>query len=154
MKTAEHDRQRLRKKPQHPTPIMSDVNADCQSIVINAPAAEVYRRLLRPEELPRFITSIVKIDTLTANRFSSTSIINGRKITSEVTIMMRVPDRRIAWQAVSDQFRLGVIFLDPLFGGTTKVTVKIRSIMEPLRLTGALREYLRNFKDFVERDSI
>lgn len=115
--------------------------------------AKVYRRLLRIDELPQFITSIVKIDNITANRFSCTSIINGQKIISEVTIMMRVPDRRIAWQAVSDQFRLGVIFLDPLFGGTTKLTVKIRSIMEPLRLTGALREYLRNFKDFVERDS-
>ena len=153
MKTAEHERQRIRKKPQQPTPILTDVNADCQSIVINAPPAEVYRRLLRIEGLPQFITSIVKIDNITANRFSCTSIINGQKIMSEVTIMMRVPDRRIAWQAVSDQFRLGVIFLDPLFGGTTKLTVKIRSIMEPLRLTGALREYLRNFKHFVERDS-
>ena len=153
MKTADHERQRIRKKPQHPTPIMTDVNADCQSIVINAPPAEVYRRLLRLEELPRFIASIVKIDKITPNRFSCTSIINGHEVMSDVTIMMRVPDRRIAWQAVSDQFRLGVIFLDPLFGGTTRVTVKIRSIMEPLRLTGALRECLRNFKNFVERDS-
>jgi len=154
MKTAEHELQRIRKKPRQPAPILIDVNADCQSIVINAPAAEVYRRLLRLEELPQFITSIVKIDNITTNRFSCTSIINGQKIISDVTIMMRVPDRRIAWQAVSDQFRLGVVFLDPLFGGTTKVTVKIRSIMEPLRLTGALREYLRNFKDLVERDSV
>lgn len=129
------------------------MNADCQSIVINAPSAEVYRRLLRLEELPQFITSIVKIDNVTSNRFTCTSIINGEEITSVVTIMMRVPERRIVWQAVSDQFRLGVIFLDPLLGGTTKVTVKIRSIMEPLQLTGALREYLRNFKDFVERGS-
>jgi uncharacterized membrane protein len=132
---------------------LTDVNADCQSIVINAPSAEVYRRLLRLEELPQFITSIVKIDNVTSNRFTCTSIINGEEITSVVTIMMRVPERRIVWQAVSDQFRLGVIFLDPLLGGTTKVTVKIRSIMEPLQLTGALREYLRNFKDFVERGS-
>jgi hypothetical protein len=153
MKTAEDELQRIRNRPRQPAPILIDVNADCQSIVINARPAEVYRRLLRIEGLPQFITSIVKIDSVTANRFSCTSIINGRKIMSEITIMMRVPDRRIAWQAVSDQFRLGVIFLDPLLGGTTKVTVKIRSIMEPLRLTGALREYLRNFKDFVERDS-
>jgi uncharacterized membrane protein len=133
---------------------LADVNADCQSIVINAPAAEIYRRLLRLEELPQFITSVTKTDNLTANRFSCTSIIDGQEIMSEVTIMMRVPDRRIAWQAVSDQFRLGVIFLDPHFGGRTKMTVKIRSIMEPLRLTGTLREYLKNFKDLVEHDSI
>jgi len=109
--------------------------------------------LLRFEDLPQFITSIVKIDDVSNNRFTCTSIINGQEITSEVTIMMRVPDRRIAWQAVSDHFRLGVIFLDRLLGGTTKVTVKIRSMMEPLQLSGALREYLRKFKDFVERES-
>lgn len=154
MKTAADEPQRVRQKPRQPAPISTDVNADCQSIVINAPAAEVYRRLLRLEELPQFIASITKIANLTTNRFSCTSIINGQEIRSDVTIMMRVPERRIAWQAVSDQFRLGVIFLDPLLGGTTRVTVKIRSIMEPLRLTGALREYLRNFKTFVEREFI
>jgi uncharacterized membrane protein len=147
MKPAAHERQS--KRP----PVVTDVNADCQSIIINVPAAEVYRGLLRFEDLPQFITSIVKIDDVSNNRFTCTSIINGQEITSEVTIMMRVPDRRIAWQAVSDHFRLGVIFLDRLLGGTTKVTVKIRSMMEPLQLSGALREYLRKFKDFVERES-
>jgi hypothetical protein len=66
---------------------------------------------------------------------------------------MRVPDRRIAWQAVSDNFRVGVVFFDPFFGGTTKVNVKVRSIIEPMMLTGALRRYLRNFKRFVEQEA-
>jgi hypothetical protein len=107
---------------------------------------------LRLEDLPRFLTSITKIDKITANGFSSTSIINGEKIKSDVMIMMRVPDRRIAWQAVSDQFRVGVVFLDPLLGGTTKVTVKVRSIIEPVMLIDALRHYLKNFKQLVETD--
>ena len=64
---------------------------------------------------------------------------------------MRVSDRRIAWQAVSDHFRVGVVFLDPLDDGTTRVTVKVRSIIEPVMLTGALRAYLNNFKRFVEQ---
>ena len=127
-----------------------DVNADYQSIVVNAPAPEIYRWLLRFEDLPRFLTSISKIDNVSTNGFSCTSIINGEEIKSDVLIIMRVPDRRIAWQAVSENFRVGVIFLDPLPGGTTKVTVKVRSIIEPLMLTGALREYLRNFKQLVE----
>ena len=130
---------------------MIDVNADCQSIVINAPASEIYRRVLRFEDLPGFLTSISKIDNVNPNGFSCTSIINGQEIKSDVKIMMRVPDRRIAWQAVSEHFRVGVIFLDPLLGGATKVTVKVRSILEPVMLSGALRQYLRNFKQFIEQ---
>lgn len=128
-----------------------DLNTDLQSIVIEAPAPDVYRRLLRFEDLPRFITSITKIEPLSLTRFVCTSLINGKEITSDVMIMMRVPDRRIAWQAMSDQFRVGVVFLDPLPGGSTKVTVKVRSIIEPVLLTGALRRYLRNFKQVVEQ---
>jgi uncharacterized membrane protein len=127
-----------------------DVNTDLQSIVIGAPAHEVYQRLLRFEDLPRFITSITKIANINPNGFTCTSIINGQEIKSDVMIMMRVPNRRIAWQAVSDQFRIGVVFIDPLLGHATKITVKVRSIIEPVLLTGALRHYLRNFKRFVE----
>ena len=128
-----------------------DVNTDLQSIVIDAPASTIYQRLLRFEDLPRFMSSITKIDNIRTNGFTSTSIINGDEIKSDVLIMMRVPDRRIAWQAVSEHFRVGVIFLDPVLGGATKMTVKVRSIIEPVMLTGALRRYLRNFKQLIEQ---
>jgi len=140
------------KKPPKPEPILIDLNADCQSIVVNTPAAETYRWLLRFEDLPRFLTSICKIDNISTSGFTCTSIINGEEIKGDVLIMMRVPDRRIAWQAGSEHFRVGVIVLDPLPGGTTRVTVKVRSIIEPVILTGALRQYLRNFKQLVESD--
>ena len=143
---------RSKSKPQKSAPISTDVNPDSQSIVVNAPAAEVYRRLLRLEELPQFITSITKIDTINHTRFSCTSIINGEEVKGDVLIMMRVPDRRIAWQAVSDHFRVGVVFLDPLLRDATRVSVKVRSIIEPVILTGVLRHYLRNFKVYVEND--
>jgi hypothetical protein len=68
--------------------------------------------------------------------------------------MMRVPERRIAWQAASDHFRVGVVFLDPIGGASTKVTLKVRSIVvEPVQLTGALRHCLRNFKVYIESDT-
>lgn len=131
--------------------MLVDLNADCQSVVINATASEVYRRLLRFQDLPRFLTSITTIDKIDPNGFSCTSVINNERIASQILIMMRVPNRRIAWQAVSDQFRIGVIFLDPLLGGTSKVTVKVRSVLEPIQLTGVLRGYLSNFKHFIEQ---
>ena len=152
MKTAPYEPLPIKKLRQL-EPILIDVNADCQSIVINAPASEIYRHVLRFEDLPRFLTSITKIDNVNANGFSCTSIINGQEIKGDVMIVMRVPDRRIAWQAVSEHFRVGVIFLDPLLGGVTKVTVKVRSILEPVLLSGALRHYLRNFKQFIEQSN-
>jgi uncharacterized membrane protein len=151
MKTAQDELPRIGNKPQKPAPAFIDVNADCQSIVVNASAAEVYRRCLRFEDLPRFITSIRTVERIDETRLSCSSVINSEEVTSEIKIIMRVPDRRIAWQAVSDHFRVGVVFLDTLDDGTTKVTVKVRSIIEPVMLTGALRSYLSNFKRFVEQ---
>jgi len=150
MKTVQDEPPRIGNKPQKLAPIFIDVNADCQSIVVNASAAEVYRRCLGFEDLPRFITSIRMVERIDEARFSCTSIINGEEVRSEFKIIMRVPDRRVAWQAVSDRFRVGVVFLDPLDDGTTRVTAKVRSIIEPVMLTEALRSYLSNFKRFVE----
>jgi uncharacterized membrane protein len=138
-------------KPPNGEGAFMDVNTDLQSIVINAPASAIYDAILRFDDLPRFLTSITKIDKIHANGFTCISIINGEPIKSDVLIMMRVPDRRIAWQAVSEHFRVGVVFLDPVLGGATKMTVKVRSIIEPVMLTGAVRRYLRNFKEFVEK---
>ena len=91
MKTAPYEPLPI-KKLRKTEPILIDVNADCQSIVINAPASEIYRRVLRFEDLPRFLTSISKIDNVNANGFSCTSIINGQEIKSDVMIVMRVPE--------------------------------------------------------------
>lgn len=151
MKTAQDESTQSKKSPKS-EPTLIDLNANCQSIVVNATAAETYGWLLRFEDLPRFLTSISKIDNVSNNGFSCTSIINGEQIKNDVLVMMRVPDRRIAWQTVSEHFRVGVIVLDPLSGGSTKVTVKVRSNIEPLILTRALRQYLRNFKQLVEGD--
>jgi uncharacterized membrane protein len=152
MKLARHELPRTHRKPPNPVPIWIDVNADCQSIIINAPVAEVYRRCLCFEDFPEFITSITNIDKINHAGFSCTSMIDGQEVRSEVKIMMRISDRRIAWQAVSDCFRAGVVLLDPLHGDATKVTVKVRSITEPVMLTGELRHYLQNFKQHVEND--
>jgi uncharacterized membrane protein len=150
MKTARHELPRFHQKPlKLAPPTWTDVNSDCESIVVNAPIAEVYHRCLKFEEFPRFITSIKKMEKINDARFSCKSIINGQEVKTVVTIMMRVPERRIAWQSVSDNFRVGVVSFVPLSRGATKVTVKVRSILEPM----LLRSYLTNFKRFVEQEA-
>ena len=153
MRTAQQELRRNYQSRPKPTPNFIDVNTDSESIVVNAPVSEVYHRCLRFEEFPAFISSIKKINRIDDTRFSCASIINGKEVKSDVLIMMRVPDRRIAWQAVSDHFRVGVVFFDPIGGGGRKVTVKVRSIVEAVQLGGALRHYLRNFKVYIENDT-
>ena len=92
------------------------------------------------------------MDRIDNTHFSCTSSINGEEVQSDVQIIMRVPDRRIASRAASDHFRVGVVSFYPI-GGGTKVTVKVRSIVEPVQLTGALRHCLRNFKVYIENDT-
>jgi len=152
MRTAQHELPGIHETPRKSAHMWIDVNTDCQSIVVDAPVAEVYRRCLRFQDFPRFITSIRKIEQINETHFSCTSIVNGQEVKTVVTIMMRVPDRRITWQWIFDNFQVGVVSFDPLPGGATKVTVKVRSVLEPVMLTGSLRHYLRNFKVYIEND--
>ena len=152
MRAAQQELRRYQNRPKA-APSVIDLNTDSQSIVVNAPVSEVYHRCLRFEEFPAFISSIKKIERVGDTRFSCTSIINGEEVKSDVLIMMRVPDRRIAWQAVSDHFRVGVVSLDPRPHNTTRVSVKVRSIIEPMILTEALRHYLRKFKVYIENET-
>jgi len=132
------------------TLVSVDLNADCRSIIVNASVAEVYRRCFEFEKFPEFIPSIRKIKKTSATSFSCLWARKGAELSTNVEIIMRVSERRIAWQAVSDDFRVGAVFLDLLVGGRTKVTMKVRSIVEPVMLTTALDLYLRNFKRFIE----
>jgi uncharacterized membrane protein len=135
------------------SPVSVDMNADCRSIIVNAPVAEVYRRCLEFEKFPEFIPSIRKIEKTSPTSFSCLWTRKDAELTTNVEIIMRVPERRIAWQAVSDDFRVGVVFLDSLVGGVTRVTMKVRSIVAPVMLTTALGLHLRNYKRFIEHDT-
>ena len=77
MKVRRHQLPRVRKKPPSPAPVSVDANADCQTIVVQAPVAEVYRRCLHFEEFPRFISSIREIDRIDDTSFSC--VIRGRE---------------------------------------------------------------------------
>ena len=153
MKVAEHGPFDVMRDAPKSTVMASDVNADHESIVVNVPAAELYQRCLRFEELPRFIPSITKAEKVNDTCFSCTSVISTDKNTSVVEIIMRVPERRIAWHASSDDFRVGVVFFDPLPNGSTRVTVKVRSIVDRTLLSGALHTFLGNFKRYVENSA-
>jgi uncharacterized membrane protein len=133
-------------------PALPDVNSDCQGIIINAPVAKVYAHCAQFENLPRFIKSVREVKRIDPSRFACTIVANSKEVQSTVQVLLRVPERRIAWQAVSEDFRIGVILFEPQPNDTTMVTVKVRSLVEPVTLTGALRQHLSSFKRFMEEE--
>src|SRR6202022_2834181 len=131
-----------------------DAHSKIDSIVLNAPVADVYAYCSRFEELPRFITSLRDVQKIDETHFSFTSLLDSEEQKTVSRIVLRVPERRIAWQAISDNFPRGVVLFEPLSDRTTEITVKLRSSIEPATLAKVTRDYLTNFKRFVEAAAI
>ena len=132
------------------TPAPLYVHSEIDSIVLNAAVADVYACCSRFEELPRFITSLRDVQKIDETHFSFTSLLDSEEQKTVLRIVLRVPERRIAWQAISDNFPRGVVLFEPLSDRTTEITVKLRSTIEPATLAKVTRDYLTNFKRFVE----
>jgi uncharacterized membrane protein len=130
-----------------------DAHCEINSIVVNAPVADVYSYCSRFEELPRFITSLRDVQKIDETHFSFTTLLDGKEYTTVLQIVLRVPERRIAWQAISDNFPRGVVLFEPLSDRTTEITVRLRSSIEVATLAKVTRDYLTNFKSVVERES-
>ena len=113
--------------------------------------ADVYACCSRFEELPRFITSLREVQRIDETHFWLTSLRDGKVSRTVLQIVLRIPERRIAWQAMSDDFPRGVILFEPLSNRTTEVTVRVRSSIEPATLANVTRDYLTNFKRVVEQ---
>ncbi|HZC34522.1 MAG TPA: SRPBCC family protein [Chthoniobacterales bacterium] len=126
-----------------------DAHCETQSVVVNASVTDVYGYWYRFEELPTFITSLRDVQRIDETHFSFTSRLEEKTV---LQIVLRVPERRIVWQAISDKFPRGVVLFEPRSERATEITVKLRSSIEPATLARVTREYLTNFKQFVERE--
>src|SRR5947209_8581030 len=113
-----------------------------ESIVINAPAAELYEHWLRVEEFPKFIKTIRDVRRIDDTHFSFTAGSDGEAHESTLEIMFRNPARRIAWRIMSDGIGLGVVSFEPQPDGSTEVTLKLRSAFNPLLSSHRATEYL------------
>jgi uncharacterized membrane protein len=135
-------------------PNKSTGRSETGSIVLNAPVAVVYGHCCRFEQLPRFIKSLRSVVKIEDTHFCLTTFERSKQPGIILHIVLRVPERRIAWQASSSEFPRGVIQFEPLTEHRTEITVKLRSIIEPAMLAQLTREYLANFKQFVEGQTL
>jgi uncharacterized membrane protein len=126
------------------------INAAQQSVVVKAPIARVYQQWSRVEELPKFITSLREVRRIDETHFSYVWHPNGEDKNGIFQIVLQIPGRRIAWRTGSNGFMSGVVSFEPRSEQETEVTLRIRSIFDPLNLSRRVEEYLGNFKRLVE----
>ena len=124
------------------------------SIVVKAPVTAVYQRWLAFEDYPRFITAIKRVRRLDQNHFSASLAFNGKQHEATLEMMLRVPERRLAWRTLADRrapdhFAAGVVSFTPLSDQSTCITLKLTSSFGGA-VSRRVDKYLHNFKQLVE----
>ena len=135
-------------------PVAIEMNAARHSVIVKAPIGKAYEQWSRVEDLPKFITPLRNVERIDETHFSYTWHPNGNEQQGVFQIVLRIPERRIAWHSPSNGFMSGVVCFEPRASEDTEVTLKIRSIFDPPSLSRRVEEYLGNFKRLVESDEI
>jgi uncharacterized membrane protein len=130
------------------------MNAAQGAIVIKAPVADIYKRWLEFEDYPKFITAIKRVRKLDENHFSASLAFNGKQHEAMLEIMLRVPERRLAWRTVSngraaDHLAAGVVSFASYPDRSTCVNFKLTSSFGGA-ISHRVDKYLHNFKRLVE----
>jgi uncharacterized membrane protein len=124
------------------------------SILVNAPVADVYERWLAFEDYPKFITVIKRVRKLDANHFVASLGFNGKQYETTLEMMLRVPERRLAWRTLADHrapdhLAAGIVSFASLSDQSTCVTLKLTSSFGGAVST-RIDKYLHNFKHLIE----
>ena len=124
------------------------------SIMVKAPIAAVYKRWLAFEDYPKFISAIKRVRKLDAHHFVASLAFNRKQYEARLEIMLRVPERRLAWRTVSDglapaHLATGVVSFASCPDRTTCVTFKLTSSFGGA-VSSRVDRYLHNFKRLIE----
>jgi uncharacterized membrane protein len=124
------------------------------AIVVKAPVADVYGQWLRFEEYPKFITAIKRVRKLDAHHFVATLGFNGKRYDALLEIMLRVPERRLAWRTVANghapaHLATGVVSFESCSDLATRISLKLSSSFGGA-VSNRVDRYLHNFKRLVE----
>jgi uncharacterized membrane protein len=128
------------------------------SIMVNAPVAAVYERWLAFDDYPRFITVFKSVRKLDANHFVAALAFNGTQYETVLEVMMRVPERRLAWRTIAerrsarDHLAAGVVSFASVPDQGTCITLKLTSSFGGA-VSHRINKYLQNFKRLVEEQT-
>ena len=141
-------------KPNEPMANKGTIDAAEGSIVVNAPVADVYERLMAFEDYPKFLTVIKRVRKLDANHFVASLGVNGKQYDATLEMMLRVPERRLAWRTLvdhrtPDHFAAGVVSFTSVSDQSTCLTLKLTSSFGGA-VSRRVDRYLHNFKRLME----
>lgn len=127
------------------------------SIVVRAPVGDVYRQWLRVEDFPKFMPAVKEVQKLDGGHFAIVFSFNGKRHEGVLEIMLRAPERRLAWRALaggaSNYLASGVVSFTPRPNRSTCVILKICPGFNG-SVSHRVHSYLRNFKRFMEHPRI
>jgi uncharacterized membrane protein len=127
------------------------------SIVVDAPVADIYQRWLAFEDYPKFITAIKRVRKLDNNHFVASLGFNGKQYETTLEMMLRVPERRLAWRTLADHrapdhLAAGVVCFASLSDRSTCVTQNVTT-----SFGGAVSRrvgiYLQKFKTLIQDEA-
>ena len=122
--------------------------------MVSAPVTDVYERWLAFEEYPKFIGVIKRVRKLDENHFSASLAFDGKEQEATLEIMLRIPQRRLAWRTLADHrapdhLATGVVSFAPVSDRSTCITLKLTSSFGGA-VSNRVEGYLRNFKELIE----
>jgi uncharacterized membrane protein len=128
------------------------------SILVKAPVGSVYRQWLRMEDLPKFMTAVKEVQKSDRNHFFLAVAHNGQRYEGVLEIMMRVPERRLAWRVLAGKplsgcLATGVVSFASPSDQSTSITLKVSSIFDGA-LSRRVDRYLHNFKRLIEERDV
>ena len=122
--------------------------------MVRAPVGNVYRQWLRIEDFPKFMPGVVEVQKLDRGHFAVAVSLNGKRHESVLEIMLRAPERRLAWRVLagraSNYLASGVVSFSSRPDRSTCVTLKMCHGFNG-SFSRRMPSYLRNFKRFMER---
>jgi uncharacterized membrane protein len=107
-----------------------------QTIEITAPAADVFRRWTRYEELPRLTYGVRRVKCIDASQILWDAEIGGRQVVWEARVVEHVPQKLVRWESRWGAPNRGEVRFEVLADGRTRLEVEIefrpRGLLERL----------------------
>jgi uncharacterized membrane protein len=124
------------------------------SILVNAPIGRVYRHWVQVEKFPKFMTALKQVRKSDTSHFSVAVLLNGQRYEGVLQIMLRVPERRLAWRVLGGKpvtgcLATGVVSFASVSDQSTFITLKVSSSLDGA-VSRRVDRYLHNFKRMIE----
>ena len=100
-----------------------------KSIEVNVPVSTAYNQWTQFEEFPEFMGGVEEVRQLDDKRIHWVAEIAGVKREWDAKILEQVPDRKVAWAAVSGATNAGAVYFQPV--GTDRTQVRLSLEYEP-----------------------